>query len=188
MRLFALLVVLCARTDGHAVLSQQPGPHSEKTAKEYDLKLARVYSTAKFIDWPEQATTGNKPFVIGVLEPDPFQGGLQKLATRRIKDRAIQVVVIKSPQNYQPCHVLFIPAAAKADVVNEIVKLTMNDPVLIWRDQADPQQATGVSCAFVRQQELLVIEADPVELKRRKLAADGRLLNLNLVRTVKSSR
>lgn len=157
-------------------------------AAEYDLKLARLYATSKFIAWPDDAKAHTAPFVIGVIDPDPFHGGLQKLTTRKLKDRPIRVVVIKSAQDYQPCHLLFIPTDAKPDVVEAILKLTANLPVLVWRDEADPLNATGVACSFVRQGESLLIEADPVELKRRKLEPDGRLLSLNLVRVVKQGK
>ena len=185
------LVVTAAVAVAVMVRLQETLPAAERVpgvAAEYDLKLARLYATSKFIAWPDDSKTQTAPFVIGVLDPDPFNGGLQKLTTRKLKDRPIKVVVIKSDQDYQPCHLLFIPSDAKPEVIDALLKLTANQPVLIWRDEADPLNASGVACSFVRQGDSLLIEADPVELKRRKLEPDGRLLSLNLVRVVKQSK
>jgi hypothetical protein len=154
-------------------------------ANETNLKLARLYATAKFISWPDEAVASTKPFVIGVIEPDPFGAGLNKLAERKLKERPIRVVRMKSAQDYEACHLLFIPAEAPPALVRELLQRTANQPVLVWRDEPDTP-ATGVGCTFVRQGDTIVIEADPAELKRRQLIPDGRLLSLNLVRVVKT--
>ncbi len=171
---------------GNSSASAQSTPL--KVASEYNLKLARMYATSKFIAWPDEAEGSNTPFVIGVIDPDPFQGGLQKLATRKLKDRPIRVTILKSEQDFEPCHLLFIPAEARPEIVSAILKRAANQPILVWRDQADPDGNAGVACTFVRAGESLLIEADPAELKRRKLVPDGQLLSLNLVRLVKSGK
>lgn len=171
------------------IATQLPGPkialaqNSMGAASEYDLKLARIYSTARFITWPDDSTVA--PFVIGVVDPDPFKGGLKKLEKRKLKNRPIRVVMLNSEQDYQACHLVFIPSDAKPDIASEIIKRTTDQPVLVWRDEVDPKGSTGVACTFVRQESDLLIEADPVELKRRNLAPDGQLMSLKLVRMVK---
>ena len=179
--LVTLLAVPCHRLAIAA--GQAPG-----VANEYDLKLARLFATSKFIAWPDEAAGAKTPFVIGVIDPDPFRGGLQKLTTRKLKDRPIRVVILKSVADYEACHLLFIPTEAKPEIVDAILKQTANQPVLVWRDEADPLKTTGVSCTFVQQGDALMIEADPTELKRRNLSPDGRLLSLNIVRIVKSTK
>ena len=161
---------------------------SQAVASEYDLKLVRLYATSKFITWPDEAAKSLAPFVIGVVDTDPFQGGLQKLTKRKLKDRPIHIVMIKSEKDYQPCHLLFIPRDANAEIADAVLKRISNEPVLVWRDEPDPLKNAGVSCTFVLQGESLLIEADPTELKRRKLEPDGQLLSLNLVRIVKSGK
>ena len=158
-----------------------------QVAAEYNLKLARLYATAKFVIWPDEANPQG-PFVIGVLAPDPFQGGLQKLASRKLKDRSIRVVVFESAQDYQQCHLLFIPADAGRELVDSTMKRIASEPVLVWQDQPDPRRPTGGSCPFILQGDELLIEADPAELTRRGLTPDGRLLSLNMVRVIKSGK
>jgi hypothetical protein len=157
-------------------------------ATEYNLKLSRLYATAKFITWPDESRAPAAPFVIGIVEPDPFQGGLHKLAGRKLKDHPIRVVFIKSVQDYVPCHVLFIPTEANPSVVNDLIKHTWEKPVLVWRDQPDPAGSAGVAFTFARQDDTLMIEADPAELKRRNLTPDGRLMSLNLIRILKPAK
>ena len=178
-----MIVSLCAHFGGWQASAQPPAP---KVASEYNLKLARLYATSKFIAWPDETNHSNTPFVIGVIDPDPFQGGLQKLTTRKLKDRPIRFTILKSAEDYEPCHLLFIPMEARPEIVAAILKRAANQPVLVWRDQADPNVASGTACTFIREGDSLLIEADPAELKRRKLVPDGQLLSLNLVRLVKS--
>lgn len=177
-----LVIAIAAHLpDANIALAQ----NSMGAASEYDLKLARIYSTARFITWPDDSSSSVAPFVIGVVDPDPFKGGLKKLEKRKLKNRPIRIVMLNTEQDYQACHLLFIPSDAKPALVSEIMKRTADQPVLVWRDEVDPNGSTGVACSFVRQESDLLIEADPVELKRRNLAPDGQLLSLKLVRMVK---
>lgn len=180
--LASVLIVIFAVPLQERSSSAWAQPTPPKVASEYNLKLARLYATSKFIAWPDETNGTNTPFVIGVIDPDPFQGGLQKLTTRKIKDRPIRVLILKSEEDYESCHLLFIPAEARPEIVAAILKRAANQPVLVWRDQASPDGAVGIACTFVREGDSLLIEADPAELKRRKLVPDGQLLSLNLVR------
>lgn len=155
------------------------------SAAEYDLKLARLYSTLRYITWPDDA---NAPLVIGVIEPNPFGNRLEKLVGRKPKNRPIQVQSITSAQTMRPCQVLFIPSEAPPELVSEVLQRTANQPVLVWRDQPAPNGNGGASCSFVREGESLLIEADPAEFKRRNLTPDGQLLSLNIVRIVKANK
>lgn len=155
------------------------------TANEANLMLARLYATAKFISWPDETSSPATPFVIGVIEPSPFGEGLAKLAERKLKDRPIRVVRFQTAADFRPCHLLFVPEGASPETTKELIDLSMNSPVLTWRESADTTHKQGIACTFIRQDEGLFIEADPTELKRRGLTPDGRLLRLNLVRVVK---
>jgi hypothetical protein len=160
----------------------------QTAANEANLKIARLYATAKFITWPDEAPGVTTPFVIAVIEPDPFRSGLDKLAERKLKERPIQIVRIKAVSDYRPCHLLFIPEAAPTALVNELTAQVTNQPVLVWREVSSNPPLSGTACTFLRDGDNLLIEADPAELKRRKLTPDGRLLSLNLVRVVKTGK
>lgn len=159
---------------------------SPVAAAEYNLKLARLYATAKFISWPDDGPETKKPFVIAVISPDPFSNGLKKLSERKLKDRPIETKLIRSTDDFSECHLLFIPVGADPKLVDAILQIVVNRPVLVWRDQPDPQDPRKASCTFVRQGENLIIEADPKELQRVGLSPDGRLMSLNLVRVIKA--
>jgi hypothetical protein len=158
---------------------------SPVAATEYNLKLARLCATAKFISWPDDGPGAKKPFVIAVIAPDPFGNGLKKLSERTRKDRPIATKLIRSVEDYSECHLLFIPDGADPKVVDAILQKVTNQPVLVWRDQPGPQDSQKASCTFMRQGESLFIEADPKELQRVGLSPDGRLMSLNIVRVVK---
>lgn len=159
---------------------------SPVVAAEYTLKLARLYATAKFISWPDDVPEAKTPFVIAVIAPDPFSNGLKKLSERKLKDRPIETKLVRSIDDYSECHVLFIPVGADPKLVDLVLKKVVNRPVLVWRDQPDPQDTRKASCTFIRQSESLIIEADPTEMQRVGLSPDGRLMSLNLVRVLKA--
>jgi hypothetical protein len=180
--LTCIVLAMCLDS-GHSGFAE---PNSKPaTANEANLMLARMYATAKFISWPDEASAAGSPFVIGVIEPSPFGEGLGKLAEKKIKDRPIQVRRYKSLADYTPCHLLFIPDAIPAETTRDFLDLSSNAAVLVWRESPDSATGPGIACTFVKQDDGLYIEADPFELKRRGLWPDGRLLNLNLVRVVK---
>ena len=155
-------------------------------AVEYNLKLARLCATAKFISWPEDGPGAKKPFVIAVIAPNPFGNGLKKLSERKIKDRPMETKLIRTLEDYSECHLLFIPVGADPKLVDVVLEKVANRPVLVWRDQPDPLDPRKASCTFIRQGENLIIEADPKELQRVGLSPDGRLMSLNLVRVIRA--
>jgi hypothetical protein len=180
-----LAVLLLARPSSAA---EPAGPKNMISASEYDLKLARLYSTLRYITWPDEAADPHSPLVIGVIEPNPFGARLAKLNDRMSKNRPIQVHSIKVPSDYRPCHLLFISADAPTQVTQTILEKIADHPVLVWRDQPAKEAVPGVAFTFLLQGGTLLIEADPSELKRRKLAPEGQLLSLNIVRLVKNNK
>ena len=159
---------------------------SQVAAAEYNLKLARMYATAKFISWPDDGPKAKRPFVIAVIAPDPFGNGLRKLSERKLKDRPIETKLIRTIDDLSECHLLFIPVGADPKLVEAVLQKVVDRPVLVWRDQPDPQNPRKASCTFKRQGESLIIEADPKELQRVGLSPDGRLMSLNIVRVIKA--
>ena len=148
------------------------------------MKLAHIYAAARYVSWRDENPDSIQPIVIGVMDPDPFHGVLDAIAKRRLKNRPIKVVVIKSQEDYRGCHLVFIPANAKPAVVDELLKRTMKDPVLFWRDNGAPG-STGIAFSFVYKNDELNIEADPAELKRRNIAPDGQLMSQSMIRMIK---
>ena len=170
-------------------MSTQPlkAEQNAVTANEYNLKLARLYATAKFVNWPQDSESAQSPFVIAVVAPDPFAGGLSKLDGRKLKDRPIATKVIDSVDEFTSCQVLFVPTNANPTLVGQILHKIAKQPVLVWRDQADSTASIRAACNFVRQGENLIVEINPAEMQRANLSPDGRLMSLNLVRVVKAN-
>jgi hypothetical protein len=181
-----LLIAMWASSN-HSMQSLQ-ADESGVAAGEYDLKLARLYATSKYITWPDEGRSGNSPFVIAVLAPDPFLGGLEKLASRKIKDRPIVTQVIRTIDDLSTCHLIFIPSNADASLVKQALEKVRDKPVLVWLDQKETSESIKAACTFVRQDEKLVTETDQSELQRLGLLPDGRLMSLNLIRLMKSNK
>jgi hypothetical protein len=90
----------------------------ESRPSEYDVKAAFLLNFAKFVEWPTNAfADAQAPLVIGVLNSDPFRGGLQAMvAGRKIRGRPVTVRILHTPAEATNCHVLFIPAAARKQI------------------------------------------------------------------------
>jgi hypothetical protein len=187
---FTILAALMLVFTFHLTTLLQPA-HAEQTtviANEYNLKLARMYATAKFINWPDDGQPDAPPFTIIVLAPDPFGGGLGKLDGRKLKDRLIRTQVINSVSELTACHLLFIPSGSDSRLVREALSKVDGQPILVWREQSETTPDSTAACTFVREGDNVIIEAIPSELQRIGLSPDARLMSLNLVRIVKQNR
>jgi hypothetical protein len=193
-RLQRLAVWLAAFAVCSGWLSPDAAPGQKPVAREADLKLARLYATAKFVSWPQSAgsaqearvaASGSKPpFVLGVVAPHPFGTNLAKLDQRKLKDRAIRTVTITSLTDLPACQMLFIPDGADPELVTRLLDAVKNQPVLVWTESGPLRN--GVAFAFGREGDSLVIDVDPVELRQRGLSAEAQLLSLDLVRVVRA--
>ncbi len=60
-------------------------------AQEARVKAAYLFNFAKFIEWPESATSPGGPFVIGVLGEGPVPPALFELDGRQVRGRRVAV-------------------------------------------------------------------------------------------------
>jgi hypothetical protein len=82
---------------------------------EYKVKAAFIYNFAKFVQWPDAATAGNRPIVIGVIGENPFNGELEKLANEPpINGRRIVVTAVATDAEARNVEVLYVPASEDA--------------------------------------------------------------------------
>lgn len=101
MRLIGLSLVwvLCGASDLMA-----------QTQNEYVVKAAYFYNFAKFVEWPPEAfATESAPYVIGVLNDEPFTKVLeQTINEKTFNGRQFVVKRLKWGEDYRDCHLLYI--------------------------------------------------------------------------------
>lgn len=103
------------------------------TQREYNVKGAYLYSFGRYVTWPAGAFAGKEsPFVIGVLGEAPIDRVLQRIQeTKAIRGRRIAVRHFGSPDQYVPCHILFIADSVDPDVQAQVLRRLNESPVLI---------------------------------------------------------
>jgi hypothetical protein len=155
-----------------------------KSAKISVLKVTSLYLTTRYIRWPDDHEMGNEPFVIGVVGDDSLEGNLKRLSKRTVRDRPIKILQFRPTDELKTCHILYIEPSVTTEELADILQKTADKPVLVWRDENLPHwHPTG--CCFVQEDDRLLIEVDPTDLKRRGLVVEAQFLSLNSVRTTK---
>ena len=99
------------------------------TRHEYNVKAAFLYGFGRYIEWHGDTFEKNKgAFTIGVLGEDPFGGALDRIARqKKVQGRTVVIRRWKSFDQYEPCHILFVPrttnAAQQSAASNRVVEL-----------------------------------------------------------------
>jgi YfiR/HmsC-like len=98
---------------------------------DYQVKAAFLEKFGKFVEWPDNVfATSTSPVVIGIFIDDPFGSALKSLAgADTINGRPIEIRDIKNLSELKDCHVVFIPASAKASEPDALAAVA-GQPVL----------------------------------------------------------
>ncbi|MBI3810617.1 MAG: YfiR family protein [Nitrospirae bacterium] len=101
---------------------------------EYNVKAAFIYNFAKFVEWPEDLSKGDSPFVIGILGEDPFGNVLDETVSHKtVREKRIVVKRFSRSEDAKDCQLLFISRSGKEDIA-QIVKRLGHAPVLTISD------------------------------------------------------
>jgi len=80
-----------------------------KVNKEYQLKAAYMLNFARFIYWPEEAfKVSSGKFNICVYGESPFGESLDKLSTKKIKNKNINLKYTNFPEELNECHIVYV--------------------------------------------------------------------------------
>ena len=150
---------------------------------EYKVKVAYIYNFTRYIRWPASAFNGDHaPLVIGVLGENPFGATIDRLAKRK-KTQGRQIVVRRypSPQDYRPCHMLFVGGANGAELRQWAVRSTRGQPVLVIGETKDYASQGADANFFIDVDSTVGFEINIDALRRQNLRVDARLLKLATV-------
>lgn len=114
-----------------ALLPVQAVPSSPS---EYQVKAAFLYNFAKFVEWPPEVSADNRPFVIGILGQDPFDGFIDETVSgKSVREKRITVKRFSKVEAAAESQILFI-SESERDNVARIVKQLEHAPVLTVSD------------------------------------------------------
>ena len=114
-----------------------------RTTTETELKAGFLYNFAKFVTWPDSATTG-KPLVIGVLgDPELGQTLEELLEGKDLGGRPISVTIFDNISDLRVTQVLFIRADRK-QTLEQALRVIAGLPVLTVGESEDFAELGGV--------------------------------------------
>jgi hypothetical protein len=126
---FWLVLALAA-----SCLSVRPVPLSAQVATTEEVKAAFLFNFAKFVEWPEEASTDGTPLAIGVLGGDGIADVLRDIVRgKSIGTRPITVKRINGSEDFASFHMLFIGQSEKSrlpDILRRVERanvLTVSD-------------------------------------------------------------
>jgi YfiR/HmsC-like len=83
--------------------------YAASASDEYRVKAAYLYNFAKFITWSENpASDTNEPFIIGVLGTNSFDGSLESLTAKTVRNRPIVIQQFDKPAEVENCQILYL--------------------------------------------------------------------------------
>ncbi len=153
---------------------------------EYQVKAAFLYNFAKFVDWPPESwSRPDAPFVIGILDREPFDDVLEQVVRgKTVGGRALAIRRLKEPEEAAGCQIVFVgpretsllPALLRA--LHRAAVLTVGDTETFTRQ--------GGMVNFVVQDNRVRFEINTSAAEQAGLTISSKLLQLaTIVRDVR---
>jgi len=162
-----------------------------ESSREYKIKSGFIYNFIKYIDWPEKKLSTEKdddPIVIGVIGVSPFNGALEPITKKKIKNKKLAIRYFpgfeqagkkysdKDTENLRNCHVLFVSASEKKYIEN-IIKLVTDSNVLTISD-TDGFVETGGIINFVTEKKKIRFSINLDAAKRSEIVIPTTILKI----------
>ncbi len=145
---------------------------------EAKVKAAFVERFIHFVDWPEaRLADSSRPFVIGILGRDPIQPHLEELlASKQLKDRAVQIRLIERVEDLGECHVLWISSSEAGHVADVLARI--DGQAVLTMSDTEGLAARGVDINLSRAGDHLGFEVNRVAAEHSGLQLSAKLLDL----------
>jgi hypothetical protein len=171
MRQFFLLVALAL------FLAGAPPGNAAESPSEYQVKAAYLYNFAKFIHWPDSSFSDAKaPLIIGVLGKNPFNGELNQLISRTVRNRPIEIKHFKTVKDVFNCHLLYISPSGASEL-DETLKVLGTKPIITVGEDNKFARQGGV-IQFVTKRGRLRFIFNLEITKANDIKVDSQLLSL----------
>lgn len=151
--------------------------HALAEDMERQLKAAFLYRFAQFVEWPQEADAErSRQLVLCLLGTDVFEGALNTIVGKTVRERELAVRFIASPRQLGQCHMVFLgqpgPEAMKTTLMQ-----SRNAHVLTVSDQPGFAAAGGM-IELVRQGTRLQFEINLGAAREAGLLVSSNLLRL----------
>ncbi len=179
--IFALAVsALIIGAANAPAVQAEPNSAKASASREYRIKAAFLYNFAKFTVWPAGAFADAKaPLRLCILGDDPFDGALDALEGRTVKNRPIVAGRLSSGDPLGQCHLLFI-GASEHGRLGAILESLRGMPVLVVGDTLHFARAGGIIRLEIVGNKVR-FEINVGAAQHAKLKLDSRLLRLGRI-------
>lgn len=156
-----------------------PGPwHAEATASqsiEQAVKANFLFKFAPFVEWPDPAGAGTRPFAICLRGDDNFGGALDEVVRgQKISGRMVQVRRLAESGGANGCQMLFAGRSSVAGYAP--FAEVAGQPVLTVSDQKSG--VPGAMIQFVMQSGRVRFQIDEAAARASGLVISSKLLGL----------
>lgn len=158
-----------------AALAQQP----ELIDREPDIKAAYLYNFGRYVEWPPAA--GHKDFIIGVVGETRVATPLTTIAgSKKISNRSITILRIKTEKDFRQCQMLFVPAGQDRKLVAAVIEKARETPTLIVGEERDFALEQG-GIGFYVDQNNVKFEINSRSAEKAGLKISSKLLSLGKI-------
>lgn len=161
-----------------------PAQAQQPALSEAQVKAAFVYNFAKFVEWPDEASSPAAPVVVGVVG-DPQLASVvdETLRGKSVRGRRFEVRHFPSPENLSLCHILFVASQDKL-AVQRTLHVAQSSPTLTIGEIPGFADSGGV-IGLVVEDNKFRFEINAGAARRGGLKVSSRLLRL--ARSVKGN-
>lgn len=155
----------------------------EAASIEAKVKSAYLYNLLRRTSWPEAMFQNDEsPYRVAVLGQDNLEGLLEVIAERkRVNKRPIELIRLQSIDDYEPCHMLYVPGHRTSEQQKAIVAKAAGHACLVVGDSSG-FAAAGATANFVHREDGTVgIELNLAEAKKHHLKFDEQLVAVSHV-------
>lgn len=157
--------------------SLAPSPLWAEQASESDIKAAYLLNFARFVSWPETAFQSSvAPLVLCVLGQGPLDDSLPTILYKRVQNRPLVILQIRSIQELPPCHMLFVNES-EAPRVPQLLAMLKSRPVLTVSSLPEFSRNGGM-ITFVAVEHKIRFDVNLTATQTAGLTISSRLLNL----------
>lgn len=156
-------------------------------ADEYQVKVAFLYSFAKFVQWPaESSPNKDTPFIFSFISKDSLFSQGAEIENRMIRGLRTVVRYPRTPEEIDVrSRVLFIHHSME-DESGAIIERLKNNPVLIVGDEMDLARRGG-TINLIKSDNKIRFEVNIDEARRTGLIISSELLQLARIVTTKDT-
>lgn len=148
-----------------------------KESLEYRIKAAFLYNFTKFVKWPEKAfANAASPIKICILGDSPFGTSLEAIENKTAAGRKFVIFEVKSVDDIDDCHVLFISNGSEKEFFNSIEHIQQKNILTVGDKQGLARKGSVINFIVVNNK--VQFEINTKSAERANLKISSQLLKI----------